>query len=231
MCCQIFSSFSIKLHSPIAIELLEVYQGSKSYPHRMQIRFQHAERVCQPLTQGVDMSIPLNITSRDFPLTEAIETLIRQKTDKLEKMSDRITECNIVIESPHNKQRKGKTYMVRIDVKIPKSDLVVKRQPHNDIYVAIRDAFQTAQRLVEEQSRKMRNEVKVHEEPPQGEVKEIYPVEGFGFLHTPEGSDIYFHRNSVVDDGFEKLDIGTKVRYVSVPGEKGPQASTVAIVS
>ena len=177
------------------------------------------------------MSISLNITSRDFPLTEAIETLIRQKTDKLEKMFDRITECNIVIESPHNKQRKGKTYMVRIDVKIPKADLVVKRQPHNDIYAAIRDAFQTAQRLVEEQQKKMRQEVKLHEEPTQAEVKEVYPTEGFGFLVTPEGTDIYFHRNSVVENDFEKLDIGTKVRYVSVPGEKGPQASTVAIVS
>ena len=177
------------------------------------------------------MTISLNITSRDFPLTEAIETLIRQKTDKLEKMFDRITECNVVIESPHNKQRKGKIYTVRIDVKIPKADLVVKRQPHNDIYVAIRDAFQTAQRLVEDQQKRMRQEVKVHEEPPQAEVKEVYPTEGFGFLVTPEGTDIYFHENSVVENGFEKLDIGTKVRYVSVPGEKGPQASTVAIVS
>lgn len=48
-------------------------------------------------------------------------------------------------------------------------------------------------------------------------------------LATPDGREIYFHWHSVLHPGFDCLAVGTKVRFVEEPGEKGPQASTVAI--
>ena len=47
---------------------------------------------------------------------------------------------------------------------------------------------------------------------------------------TLDGREVFFHRNSVLDDGFRHLDIGTEVRFVEELGEKGPQASTVKLV-
>jgi cold shock CspA family protein len=60
-------------------------------------------------------------------------------------------------------------------------------------------------------------------------VNRLFPEEGYGFLETPDGREIYFHRHSVLYPGFDRLAIGTEVRFVEEPGEKGPQASTVAI--
>jgi cold shock CspA family protein len=42
-----------------------------------------------------------------------------------------------------------------------------------------------------------------------------------------DGQEIYFHRNSVADHGFEKLRIGAAVTLVLSEGDAGPQASLV----
>jgi cold shock CspA family protein len=65
---------------------------------------------------------------------------------------------------------------------------------------------------------------------PRGRVIRLFREEGYGFLETPDGREIYFHRNSVLHPGFDRLEIGTEVRFAEEEGEKGPQASTVAIV-
>ena len=177
------------------------------------------------------MSFPLQITSRDFQLTEAMEQLIQKKAKKLETFYPRIQNCDVVIELPHKSQKKGKDYLVGIQLKVPGSEIVVKRKPHTDIYAGIRDAFTAAQRLIEDYARKQRKQVKSRELSPKATVKELFPGEGYGFLETDEGTELYFHQNSVVNNYFKRLDIGSKVRYVSVMGEKGPQASTVELVS
>jgi cold shock CspA family protein len=85
-------------------------------------------------------------------------------------------------------------------------------------------------RRLEDHSRRQRGSVKTHEGPPQARVSRLFPEEGYGFLETPDGAEIYFHRNSVLGAGFDRLEIGAEVRYVMEQGEKGPQASTVIIV-
>jgi cold shock CspA family protein len=55
--------------------------------------------------------------------------------------------------------------------------------------------------------------------------------EGYGFLMTPDGRELYFHRHSVLHDDFERLAVGTEVRFEEEEGEKGPQASTVQVVN
>ena len=48
-----------------------------------------------------------------------------------------------------------------------------------------------------------------------------------GFIETADGHEVCFHRNSVLDDAFDRLTVGSEVRFVEELGEKGPQASTV----
>lgn len=63
-------------------------------------------------------------------------------------------------------------------------------------------------------------------------VTQIFPQEGYGFLRTvDEDREIYFHKNSVLHNDFERLTVGTGVRYVEEEGEKRPQATTVQIVN
>ena len=77
--------------------------------------------------------------------------------------------------------------------------------------------------------RKMNGRVKSHEVPLHGKVLQLFPDQGYGFVDASDGREIYFHKNSVLRDGFDKLEIGHDVRLVVAEGEsaQGPQASTV----
>lgn len=96
-----------------------------------------------------------------------------------------------------------------------------------NILLAIRDAFDAARRKLQDYARRERGVVKVHEGSPHGRVSKVFPEEGFGFLETHDGREIYFHEHSVLESGFAGLKVGTEVHFVEEAGEKGPQASTV----
>lgn len=98
------------------------------------------------------MKLPLQITSRDFPLTEAAEQLIREKAAKLDSIYDQIMGCRVTVETPHSHQHKGNTFNVKIDLTVPGSEMVIKREENEDLYVAIRDAFDAALRKLKEYS-------------------------------------------------------------------------------
>ncbi len=176
------------------------------------------------------MEIPLQITARDIDLTDAIRAEIIEKAEKLDKFYDRIIRCKVVIESPRRHQREGKLYSVHIYMTVPGSELIVKRELDKDLYVAIRDAFRDVRRKLEDFASEQRSDVKYHQETPRAVISTLFQDRGYGFLTTPEGMEIYFHENSVVNEDFSKLRIGMKVRFVQQAGDKGPQASTVTIL-
>ena len=181
------------------------------------------------------MDIPLEVSFRNMDRSEAVESRVRERAAKLEKFFDRINSCRVVIEAPHRHRRKGKLYHVRIELGVPRSvELIVNRNPkndhaHEDVYVAIRDAFDAAQRQLQDYKQRLEGAVKVHKAPSHGTVARLFAYEGYGFIAAADGQEVYFHRNAVVNDGFEKLDEGNEVRYVAIDGESanGPQATTV----
>lgn len=173
------------------------------------------------------MKVPLQITSRNMSLSEAAEEAIREKVDKLDAFFDRITSCRILVEAPHRHSHQGVLYNVVVDITVPGSELVVKREPHEDLYVAIRDAFEAARRQLQSYARKRRGEIKAHDEAPFGHVSQLFSEEGYGFILTPDGREVYFHRNSVRNGGFDQLEKNAAVHYVEEEGEEGPQASAV----
>jgi ribosomal subunit interface protein len=181
------------------------------------------------------MQIPLQISFRDTEPSAAIEAKIRQRAAKLDRYYDRIMGCRVVVEAPHRRHHQGRLYHVRVDVTVPQGELVVSRepmdhQPHEDVYVAIRDAFDATQRRLADYARRQRGEVKPREAPPVMHVTKLFPTAGYGFITTADGWEIYFHKNSVLNDAFDRLEVGSEVQYVEEQGEKGPQASTVRLV-
>ncbi len=181
------------------------------------------------------MDIPLQISFRNMDASESVEARVRERAAKLETYFDHITSCRVVVEAPHRHQNKGKHYHVRIDIGVPgRPDIVVSRDPgnrhaHEDVYVAVRDAFDAAKRQLEDHRRKIGGKVKTHEAPLHGRVARVFPEEGYGFIDTSEGQEIYFHRNAVIEAGFESLGVGDQVRLSIAEGESanGPQATTV----
>ncbi len=171
------------------------------------------------------MIIPLQITSKDLELTETIKTRIREHAEKLEKYYSRIISCRVVVEAiPHRS-----LYNVHVDMTVPGKELIVKHDPNSDLYIAIRDAFNDAYRVLDDFSWKQRGDVKHHEESPRGRITSLFLDRGYGFLTTMDGREIYFHENSVQNHKFKQLEIGTEVRFAEEMGEKGPQATYVKV--
>jgi ribosomal subunit interface protein len=175
------------------------------------------------------MKVPTEISARNVELTDDLEELIRGKADKLNTFHDGIVRCKIMVEVPHRSQRKGVSYNVRIDLSIPGGEVVVKREPSEDLYTAIVSAFDVAERRLKERSDKHRGVVKSHMEKPVARVTKLFTVEGYGFLESPDGREIYFHENAVLNGKFEDMKVGAVVSYVEQLGEKGAQASSVSL--
>jgi ribosomal subunit interface protein len=180
------------------------------------------------------MDVPLELSFRNMDASEAVEGKVRERVDKLETYFGRINSCRVVIEAPHRHHHKGKVFHVRIEIGVPGNTIIVDRDPgqhhaHEDVYVAVRDAFDAARRQLEDHARKSAGRTKTHEVPSHGTISLLNGLQGYGIAAMPDGQEVYFHRNSVVNDGFETLAVGDQVRLVVVTGEseKGPQASTV----
>jgi ribosomal subunit interface protein len=108
------------------------------------------------------MQIPLQITIRDVEHSEALETHIRDKAKKLDEFFDHIMSCRVVVEMPHKHHHQGKQYTVRVDIGMAGGEIVVNRDHDEDVYVALRNAFDVAKRQLEEYAHKLRGEVKKH---------------------------------------------------------------------
>ena len=60
-----------------------------------------------------------------------------------------------------------------------------------------------------------------------GQVKWFDPKKGYGFIHGPEGQDVFVHYSQIQGDGFRSLKDGESVDYELVESDKGWQARTV----
>jgi ribosomal subunit interface protein len=164
-----------------------------------------------------------------MPHSAAIEANINEKAAKLDRFYDRIMSCRVVVEESQRRHRQGKLYSVRIDITVPGKELAVTREENEDAYVAVRDAFDAAVRKLEEHGRRRHGGVKAHATPPTGRIIRIFPDSDYGFIKTSDDREIYFHRNSVLNEDFSRLKFGTEVTFLEEQGKEGPQAARVAI--
>ena len=172
------------------------------------------------------MQTPLQITFRNFPRSDAVEARIRDKAAKLEEFHPRIMSCHVVIEERDRHHHQGKQFTVRLDIRIPGHEVVVDRDHHEDIYVALRDAFNAAGRKLEEVVRTGRGDVKLHKVPQHGKVARLFPEEGYGFIETVDGREFYFSSDNVVEPPFDRLKTGTAVQFVEDVAGEGRQHAT-----
>ncbi|MBI4357298.1 MAG: HPF/RaiA family ribosome-associated protein [Gammaproteobacteria bacterium] len=181
------------------------------------------------------MHIPLKVTFRHMEASEAVKTKIKDHVTKLEKYYGRIIGCKVLVEIPHQHHHKGKLYRVQVDLMVPQKEIVANRvsglnHTHEDVYIAIRDAFRATKRKLEDEIRRKRGKVKTHATLPLGTILALSQKEQYGTIETVDGREIYFHKNSLLNGDLSHLTVGTKVRFLEESGDEGPQASTVKIV-
>jgi cold shock CspA family protein/ribosome-associated translation inhibitor RaiA len=185
------------------------------------------------------MQIPVEITFRDIEHSDAVEARIRDWVDKLERVYDRITRCEVVIGQPHHRHRKGNSFSITVRLTVPGGEVVSSHDPgpegaHEDVYVALRDAFHAAKRQLEDHVRtRLRRDVKVHTGGGQsvhGIVTYLDVEKAWGWIEPEDGRRVYFHRHSVLDGKMDTVQVGDEVRFAEEAGNEGPQASTVELI-
>jgi ribosomal subunit interface protein len=175
------------------------------------------------------MQSALQITFRDMPPSDALETRIRDKVAKLEKFHPHITSCRVTVEALHRHQQQGRHFGVKVEVHVPGGQPVVASLKHDeDVYVATRDAFGAVRRRLEEGLRELRGAVKIHDIPRHGKVARVFAEEGFGFIRVEDGSEFYFSRDNVVHPRFEDLGPGVDVQFIEEVAAEGAQAKRVS---
>lgn len=157
---------------------------------------------------------------------------MREHVERLERFHGRITGCHVVVEAPPAHRHKGAPFDIKIDLTVPGGEIPVRseraeHEAHMDVYVALRDAFDSARRLLQDHAREHRGDVKRHELPQLGTVEQI--SEGFGRIAADDGRFVYFHPNSVHDVAFSELSVGTVVEFEEEQGDKGTQAAAVRL--
>ncbi|OFZ71560.1 MAG: 30S ribosomal protein S30 [Betaproteobacteria bacterium RBG_16_64_9] len=175
------------------------------------------------------MKIPLQITIRDIPASDALEARIRKKAAKLEEFHPRITRCRVMVEEARKHHHRGRQFSVRLDVRVPGREIAVTREHDEDVYVALRDAFDDAGRQLEDVAREMRGDIKAHDVPQHGKVTRLITDEGYGFIETEDGRELYFSRDNVMHPTFEELSYGTPVQFIEDWADEGPQAKRVSV--
>lgn len=183
------------------------------------------------------MQIPLEITWRGVEKTQALDSLIREQARRLERVHRRLTSCRVALERPHHSRRTGHSCSVRITLRFPTNQEVVvrrettEREQPEPLPQLIHDAFDTARRQLQDTLARQRGEVKTHPQQEKiGYVIRLFPDDDYGFLRTIEGREVYFHRHSVLNDDFDRIEIGTGMRFSAELGDESLQAATVEIV-
>lgn len=182
------------------------------------------------------METPVQIDFQGMEPVDGLRASIIEHIAKLEQRFGRITACRVVLKAPGERHRTGGLYEVNVKLALPNGrEVEIARtapadERHGDVSFAINDAFKRARRRLQDQVRRMQAQTKEHEGQPIGTVTKLNPGDGYGFLESADGREIYFHKNSVLTDAFSRLRPGTRVTYTEESGEKGPQASTVRIL-
>lgn len=182
------------------------------------------------------MQVPPEISFRNIQPTDELKSRIQEEIAALEEVYERIITCRVMVEETNRPGRRaGKLNHVRIDITVPRNEIVINRNPppkpaSQDLQQAIGEAFDKARRQLVELKRIQRGDVKTPGLPTHGRIVRLLndAVTGrFGFIEERSGRELYFHENAVVGMSYDDLDVGMEVRYAEAEGNEGPQASTV----
>mgnify|MGYP002338634523 CR=1 FL=1 len=186
------------------------------------------------------MQIPMEISYKHVDKSDWIDDFIHGQAEKLERYAKDIIACRVAVEMDHKRRTHGNPFHVRVEVSLPgKKRLVTSSEPlkagednQQELRNVIRDAFRSMEKRLKKTQAERKHQVKTHQEQPHGLVVRLFPEMGYGFLkRTDTEEEVYFHRNSVLHGDFDRMAVGTEVRYEPEMGDEGLQASSVHIVS
>lgn len=175
------------------------------------------------------------IAYRNIDHSPVVEDLVRRRIAMLEQRDDRITGCEVTMEAPQKRKRHGRIFRVRLNLHMPGPDLTVSREiaqggAQDDLVLAVNRAFSAAEKALKKR-KKVMGGVEVKHHPPllHGQITEFEPELGHGWLRADDGRMVYFQRDSLTSDDWDRLKTGVRLRFREMEGEKGPYATGVTL--
>jgi ribosome-associated translation inhibitor RaiA len=106
------------------------------------------------------MTYPITISFLHMDRSEALESMLRERAEKLSQVHPAVTACHVTIEPEGRHQHQGRKYAVRLDIRVKGKKIAINRTPHEDVFVAGRDAFDAAKRTLDAEIEIQRGYVK-----------------------------------------------------------------------
>lgn len=194
------------------------------------------------------MQVPLEISYHNLDRSGWVDDYIRERAEHLDHMSGGLISCRVIVEQVQNQHQTGNPFRVRVEASMPPQKVLIgnKEGIVGDTHVQLRPIIRHAFDAVERQARKTRQILRGETKPRYGSetlseprplapsvglVVRIFRDEGYGFIKIPtDNEEYYFHQNAVLHRDFERIELGTQVRFEPSLGDEGPQASTVQII-
>jgi ribosomal subunit interface protein len=142
--------------------------------------------------EDTTMQVPLDIQFRNMSASEAVDAAVRRRVAKLEHLAGQLISCRVTIEAPHRHHRQGNLFSVSVDLHQSGRETLANRTPqssreHEDVYVALRDAFNAAKRQVIKHLRTQRGDVKRHSLLPR--PRPVPAIAETGLMQVTAASD------------------------------------------
>ncbi|MFC2969175.1 HPF/RaiA family ribosome-associated protein [Acidimangrovimonas pyrenivorans] len=177
------------------------------------------------------------ITWRNMDHSPAVDSIVNERIEALDKFHPNIIGCTVVIDAPQKRRVTGRGFDVRVQLEIPGPNLNVARHVRHghaadDVIRAVNAAFTALEGRLKAK-REVIGGVHVKHHPPElhGEIVELEDELGWGHLRADDGREVYFQRDSLVSGDWETLEIGDRLRFRERDGEKGAFATDVAVMA
>jgi ribosome-associated translation inhibitor RaiA/cold shock CspA family protein len=181
------------------------------------------------------MQIEPILSYHNIESSPAIDELVHRRIAMLESREARITGCDVTMEAPQKRKRHGRVFRVRLNLHMPGPDLSISREvaqgsAQDDLMLAVNRAFSAAEKALKKRKKVMAGiEVKHHPPILHGVIEELEPELGHGWLRADDGRSVYFQRDSLTSDIWDRLAKGTRLRFRETEGDKGPFAVSVSL--
>jgi cold shock CspA family protein/ribosome-associated translation inhibitor RaiA len=159
----------------------------------------------------------------------ALEEAITKRVHELEHLHPALMTCHATVDEEGLHRHQGHRFTIRVDVRVKGHEYAFTRQHHEDPFVAVREVFDAAKRVLQDDIRLARGDVKQHAPTLRGRIARVNVKEGFGFIEAEDGREWYFGRDNVAHPAFDDLAPGQPVAFIEDNGADGPQAKRVSV--
>jgi cold shock CspA family protein/ribosome-associated translation inhibitor RaiA len=174
------------------------------------------------------LPLDVHIAARNLEILPEWREKIIKELSRLQKHTYE-TILHARAELTGTKHHRHGNFAIQLVISLPGATLTVNRKGESVLPLIV-EAFDVLDRRLREHSRVKQQQVKVHlEQSYQGRIARLFPAEGYGFIAAPDGGEVYFHKNALRQDVFEKLSEGMSVKFDQELGDKGPQATWVDV--